>query len=327
MKVLKVTGIILLVILVGILGVVMYVKIALPNVGPAADITIERTPQRIERGKYLAHSVAVCMDCHSTRDWTHYAGPMTSGLGAGGEVFNREMGFPGNFYAPNITPYALASWTDGEIVRAVTTGVNKSGKALFPLMGYHRFGHMDEEDIHSIVAYIRTLPAIKKDIPRSEPDFPVNILINTMPEKAAFSKMPAQEDVTAYGKYLINVSGCVECHSKTDKGQVVPGTEFGGGMEFHQPAGVMRSPNITSDIETGIGKWTSSSFVQRFRMYADSSYHGKSVAATELNTPMPWTMYSGMSEKDLAAIYTYLTTVTPIKNQVIRAEYTAGKDK
>lgn len=327
MKILKVAAIILLVIVICVAGGIIYIKTALPNVGPAADIKIEQTPQRIERGKYLANNVAVCMDCHSTRDWTQYAGPMTSGLGAGGEVFSKEMGFPATFYAPNITPYALTSWTDGEIVRAVTTGVNKSGNALFPLMGYHRFGKMDEEDIHSIVAYIRTLPAIKKDIPRSKPDFPVNILINTMPEKAAFTKMPKEEDAVAYGKYLINVSGCVECHSKTDKGQVVPGTEFGGGMEFNQPAGIMRSPNITFDNKTGIGSWTSTFFVQRFKMYADSSYHGKSVAPTELNTPMPWTMFAGMSEKDLTAIYTYLKTIAPINNQVVRAEYTAGKGK
>jgi mono/diheme cytochrome c family protein len=327
MKLLKIVGIIFFLIVIGVSATIIYVKTALPNVGPPADIAIERTPQRLQRGEYLANHVAVCMDCHSTRDWTVYAGPMKSDLGAGGEKFDKQMGFPGTFYAPNITPYAIGDWTDGEVVRAVTTGVNKSGKALFPLMGYHRFGQMDQEDIYSIVAYIRTLPAIKKDIPRSEPEFPVNILINTMPSKASFTKMPSQEDATAYGKYLINVSGCVECHSQTDKGAVVPGTEFGGGMEFKQPAGIMRSPNITSDKETGIGNWTAENFVQRFKMYADSNYHGRTVPPTELNSPMPWTMFAGMSEKDLNAIYSYLKTIAPIKHQVVRAELTASRQK
>ena len=235
------------------------------------------------------------------------------------------MGFPGTFYAPHITPYAIGDWTDGEVVRAVTTGVSKNGRALFPIMGYHRFGQMDQEDIFSIVAYIRTLPAIKKDIPRSEPDFPVNILINTMPSKASFTKMPSQDDATAYGKYLINVSGCVVCHSQTKQGEVVPGTEFGGGMEFKQPAGIMRSPNITFDNETGIGKWTAAAFVQRFKLHVDSSYHGRAMLPTDLNTPMPWTMYANMNEKDLTAIYSYLKTIAPIKHQVVRAELTASK--
>ena len=129
-KFLKITGIIVLLLVAIIAGAIGYVKIALPDTGDAPELTVERTPQRIERGRYLANNVAVCMDCHSTRRWDLYAGPMAAeGIGAGGEVFNREMGFPGEFHAPNITPHALGNWTDGEILRAMTTGVDKDGKA------------------------------------------------------------------------------------------------------------------------------------------------------------------------------------------------------
>ncbi len=310
-----------------LIGLAMaYVKIALPDTGPAPDIKIEKTPARIERGKYLANHVAVCMDCHSTRDWSRYAGPMASGgFGAGGEAFTQEMGFPGKFFAPNITPYALGSWTDGEIFQAITTGVNKNGKALFPVMAYHRFGQMDKEDVYSIIAYIRELPSVQKDIPKSEPDFPVNFIINTMPHKAAFTKLPTQNDQVAYGKYLVNATGCVDCHSKTDKGSVIPGTEFGGGMEFSSPNGILRSPNITLHKETGIGKWTKEMFVSRFKAYADSNYVPQKLSPGDINTPMPWTMYAGMKEKDLEAIFTYLSTIKPIDNYVIRAESNPGK--
>ena len=195
-KLLKIAGVILLAVLILVLGVIAYIKLALPDVGEAPYLTIERTPQRIERGRYLANHVAVCMDCHSTREWNKYAGPMAAvGFGGGGEVFNQQMGFPGEFYAPNLTPYALKDWTDGEILRAITTGVNKEGKALFPVMGYHRFGQMDKEDVYSIVAYLRTLEPVKKDIPESKADFPVNILINTMPAMAEYQKIPAESDV------------------------------------------------------------------------------------------------------------------------------------
>lgn len=82
----------------------------------------------IARGKYLANHVAVCMDCHSTRKWNKYSGPMDENAqGAGGEIFDQNMGFPGKFISPNITPYALREWTDGEIFRAITSGVNKDG--------------------------------------------------------------------------------------------------------------------------------------------------------------------------------------------------------
>jgi len=86
---LRITLIIFLVLFAGICGLLGYLKFALPNVGAAPDITIESTPVRLERGKYLAHSVAACMDCHSTRDWNTFAGPIIPGtLGIGGEVFD-----------------------------------------------------------------------------------------------------------------------------------------------------------------------------------------------------------------------------------------------
>lgn len=138
-----------------ILGIVViiglaigYIKIMLPNIDADQTVKIEVTPERITRGKYLANNVSVCMDCHSTRDWRLFAGPMSSeGIGAGGEKFSRDMGFPGEIYARNITPAAIGSWTDGELLRAITSGVNKDGKALFPLMNYHRFGQMAKEDV------------------------------------------------------------------------------------------------------------------------------------------------------------------------------------
>src|SRR5476651_20659 len=111
-------------VLVIIIGAVGYVSFFLPNVGKPENITVEKTPARIERGKYLATSVTVCIDCHSTRDWTKYAGPIVAGTeGMGGERFDQRVGFPGVFYSKNITPYSLSGWTDGEIFRTITTGV------------------------------------------------------------------------------------------------------------------------------------------------------------------------------------------------------------
>lgn len=296
-----------------------YVKFVLPDIEEASYVTIERTPQRIERGKYLATHVAVCLDCHSKRQWNFYSGPMANEeIGGGGEVFNREMGFPGVFYAPNVTPYALGAWSDGEILRSITTGVDKDGKALFPLMAYHRFGRMAEEDVYSIVAYLRTLAPVEKNVPESEVDFPVSILINTMPAEADFQVLPDVKDKVQYGKYLANAAGCVDCHSKTDKGAVVAGTEFGGGMEFKQPAGIITSTNITFDKETGIGNWSKESFVARFKMYAGKDYKPVGVGKNDVNTPMPWTMYAGMKDSDLEAIYAYLKSIEPIKNEVVR---------
>lgn len=317
-KLLRVVLIIVLVLVVVLSAVAVYVKKALPNVGAAPDIKVEVTPERVARGEYLANHVTVCMDCHSQRDWSKYAGPITTGtFGAGGEAFTKEMGLPGNLYSKNITPYNLHNWSDGQIFRAVTMGETKDGNALFPLMGYTAYGKMDTEDIYSIIAYIRTLPQIKSEVPDRELDFPLNFLVNTMPAKSSQTTKPDSNNTVLYGKYLTESARCIDCHSKPDKGEIIAGTEYGGGREFNFPNGTTaHSANITSDKETGIGNWSRESFVQRFKQYTDTSYHLKRLDKNDFNTPMPWLMFAGMTTKDLSAIYAYLQTVKPIKNKV-----------
>lgn len=297
----------------------IYVKTMLPDVGEAPQLTVDPTPARIARGEYLANHVTVCMDCHSTRAADLFSGPLVPGnFGGGGERFGPEMGFPGVFYSRNITPFGIGDWTDGELYRAITTGVTKSGEALFPVMPYHTYGQMDPEDIYSIIAYVRTLKPVENTLPQREPEFPVSIILNTMPAKATPGKRPSDNDLLARGKYITSAAACVDCHSKMDKGSKVPGTEYGGGMEFTMPAGVVRSPNITGDKATGIGNWSEQEFIKRFKMYADSSYIPHPVGPKDMNTPMPWTMYARMEEQDLKAIFAYLQSLAPISHKVER---------
>src|SRR6202012_5065901 len=112
--------------------------------------------EKIERGRYLANYVTVCMDCHSTRDWSKFSGPLKEGtLGQGGELFNQKFGFPGTYYSRNITPEGISRYTDGELFRLITTGVTKEGKPMFPVMPYPYYGKMDPDDIMCVIAYIR----------------------------------------------------------------------------------------------------------------------------------------------------------------------------
>jgi|SRR6185437_1868008 len=97
----------------------IYVCVALPANKPIQALTIVKTEARVERGKYLATHVAVCVDCHSTRDWRAFSGPVVAGTwGMGGEIMDHSKGFPGEIHTPNITPFALKYWTDGELLRA-----------------------------------------------------------------------------------------------------------------------------------------------------------------------------------------------------------------
>lgn len=315
---LKIAGILLLVVIVLIGAILIYVKNALPDVGPAEDLTIELTSERIERGRYLAWSVSVCMDCHSMRDWTKFSGPIMPGTtGKGGERFDQSVGLPGVFYSKNITPQGIKRYTDGELVRVITTGVSKEGKAMFPIMPYPYYGRMDKEDIYSIIAYLRTLEPIQNEVPESIPDFPMNFIINTIPRHANPQPRPDPSDQLATGAYIINAAGCVECHSPFEKGKIVEELSYSGGREFLFPDGsVVRSANITQDKETGIGNWTREQFIRRFKSFSDSSYSLPVMRPGEFNTIMPWTMYSRMDEADLSAMFVYLQTVDPIANGI-----------
>jgi mono/diheme cytochrome c family protein len=311
--------IILLLLTVVVVSGLSYLKFAKPNVGPAPSLHIASTPAMVERGRYLAMHVMSCMDCHSTRNFNEFAGPMTEGtLGKGGDRFGPEMGFPGTFYAPNITPAALKSWTDGEIFRAITTGVTKNGEPIFPVMPYHSYGRADSADVIAVIAYLRTIPAISNDVPASKPDFPVNLVMRTMPQKASLQPRPDTANAVDYGKYLVTIAACKDCHTQVDdKGAFIDGTEYAGGRQFPMPGGSIASANLTSDA-TGLGGWTEAYFVSRFAQYRNTNAAHRPVNPTEFNSVMPWTMYTGMKDTDLKAIYAYLKTLKPVKNQVVK---------
>lgn len=294
-----------------------YLKFILPAVGKAPDIHVASTPGSIERGRYLANHVAVCMDCHSKRDWTRFsAPPLKETFGAGGEYFGPEVGFPGKFYSRNITPAHLAKWTDGEIYRTITTGVNREGEALFPVMPYLNYGKMDPEDVQSIIAYLRTLAPKQNDPPHREIDFPMNFILNTIPQKAVPSKRPDSSNTIQYGAYLVTLAACIECHTPVKNGQIIPEKAFSGGREMTLPAGVLHTPNITPDLKNGIGAWSETMFVDRFKSYSHPE-NLPAVGKDQFNTIMPWSMYAGMTESDLKAIFAYLRTVKPSDNKVV----------
>lgn len=321
-KLFKILLFVFMFLVVGAVAGYFYIMSALPKIADAPDLKIEPTPELVIRGEYLFHSVAVCADCHSTRDYSRFSGPLVEGtVGKGGFEFNEEFGLPGKFYAKNITPAGLRGWTDGEIFRAITEGVNKNGEPLFPLMPYLTFGKMDKNDVYAIIAYMKTLPPIENNVPESKAKFPVNLIMRSMPQKSEFRNIPDKSNPKEYGKYLTDIAGCNDCHTQQVDGEFQMNKYLAGGQEFKLPGGiVLRSSNITPDLESGIGGWTKEMFVQKFRSYSKSNFTPPEVKQGEFNTIMPWTFFANMTDEDLGAIYDYLRTIVPIPNKVTKFE-------
>jgi mono/diheme cytochrome c family protein len=313
-RILAALGICLVLAIVIFIG---YVYLLMPSV-PLQEHTVQITPDRVERGRYLANHVMVCIDCHSTRDWSKFSGPPVPGTeGKGGEVFDQKLGFPGSFHAVNITPFNLSGWTDAEIYRAITSGVSKDGHPLFPIMPYPYYGTLDTEDIYSIIAYIRSLPPIDYTVERSTINFPMSMIIRMIPEKAAPQPKPPVSDTLKYGEYVVRAAGCIECHTPAEHGQIVHKLAFSGGREFKLPDGMLVSPNITPDKNTGIGNWSLDAFITRFKGYDPATYTPAAVKKGEMQSIMPWTMYAGMDTTDLTAMYRYLFSLEPRTNKVV----------
>lgn len=311
-KLFRILGIVLTVVVLAVAGLLAYVKFALPDVGEAPDLKVEVTPARLHRGEYLATTAMGCLVCHSSQDKTAFLHPRNGPLGAGQD----EM-IPG-VPAPNLTPVGLKEWSDGEIFRAVTTGVSRDGRALHPIMPYDNYGLADPEDLYAVIAYLRTLPPSGTVKPQPEHEFPFNFIVNTLPQKATPGKRPDPSDELAYGRYLVQQASCVHCHVQRDENDTpIAGTEFTGGMAFEQPNGtVCYTANLTPCPETGLGKWTKADFITRFKSYAQYQGQHVPVPAGEFNTEMPWLLYARMSDQELGAMYTYLRTLKPVKHQV-----------
>ncbi|MDT3695564.1 MAG: hypothetical protein ROY99_04170 [Ignavibacterium sp.] len=317
-KLMKIGAIVIGGLVVLVISGSVYFTLTFPKDVPVINVKVVATPERIERGKYLANSVAVCIDCHSTRDFTKFSGPVVPGTeGMGGAIFGEESGLPGTVPVKNITPAALGKWSDGEIIRALTSGLDKDGKSLFPIMPYENYHTMSEEDLYSVVAYLRTLKPIENEVGNKQLDFPLNFIEKTLPiEVYKPLKSPDKSDMKAYGKYLVTLGACIHCHTQSEDGKLVEGMEYAGGGEVKFPFGIIRSANITPDVETGIGSWTKEVFIQRFKSMASDLAKNMAVKQGDFNTVMPWTMYANMTEEDLGAIYEYLRSIKPVKNAV-----------
>lgn len=317
---LKILGVLLgLLLLIG-LGAFAYLKSSFPKVAPAPELTVEASPERIARGKYLASAVMGCLDCHAERDFSRFTAPVIpASLGAGGEHWGHHNGFSGELYAPNITPYGIGDWTDGELYRAITQGVSKNGKALFPIMPYLNYGQLADEDIYAVIAYIRTLEPVEKDFPERELDFPLNLIVATIPQESEPLPPVHKENRKLYGQYIMTAAACQDCHTPMEKGEFIEGLFMAGGFEFIMPNGVVcRSSNLTPHKETGIGLWSEEQFLDKFRQHKAGRLAQRLVKEGEFNTMMPWSYYAEMEEEDLRAIYAYLQTIPPIDHAVER---------
>jgi mono/diheme cytochrome c family protein len=288
------------------------------KVGPTPVFIASMEEAEVGRGQYLADHVLQCISCHSKQDQEVFARPTVQGTeGQGGQTWSAETGFSGILVAPNITPFGVGGWTDGELIHGMTAGLHRDGYALFPIMPYPLYGTLTEADAEAVVSYLRTLEPIETmPIARSMPAILQGVANKVAAPPDFTDPVDVSENVVARGEYLSRIAGCEGCHTPKKGNKPDLKRRFSGGRSFQMTMGVATSTNITHNDGHGIGYWSKEDFLNKFKGFGESGARDREAGPTDPNTPMPWFDFAGMTDDDLSAIWTYLLTVDTHDNEV-----------
>jgi mono/diheme cytochrome c family protein len=255
-----------------------------------ASPPIPRDSTAIARGRHLSRAISKCVECH--------------GNDLGGQVVFDALPMA-RVVAPNLTSGRggiAGDRSDDDFLRAIRHGIGPGGRALV-LMPARNFWHMGDDDVGSLIAYLRTVPAVDRELPPTSFGLVGRLLLvkgdlNDMFEakKMDHAKRrpppPAADTTADYGHYLAEIGGCTGCHGASLSGGPLPGA----------PPDAKPSSNITPE---GIGTWTEADFFKALREGVRPN--GTAIDSTQ----MPIRLTREMTDLETKAIYMYLRTVPP----------------
>lgn len=252
----------------------------------------------VARGEYLVRGPAGCGNCHTP-------------LGPEGFVMEQELA--GRLvednpmftaYAPNITPGArIRDWSDADFARAIREGIRPDGTLIGPPMPFTMYRGLGDEDLASIVMFLRTLTPVDSEVPASTYRIP---LPPAYGPPVTTVTAPAQGVTVEYGEYLAGpVAHCMECHTPMGPQGPLIETDLGrGGFEFHGPWGTSVAPNLTSHAD-GLASYSDDEIAAMITK-------GVRPDGTPMLPPMPYGYLSALTPDDLAAIILYLRSLPPL---------------
>ncbi len=240
----------------------------------------------LARGRHIATAISKCEECH--------------GPDLGGRLFI-DAGPVAKLYALNLTrgKGGTSAFSDLDWERAIRHGVAPNGRKLL-FMPASEFQYLNNDDFGALVAYLKTLPPVDREFPKSTvgpvgrilylkgdlPLLPADVIQQDAPPPPVVQPGPTVE----YGSYIVHVGGCMGCHGETLSGGHIPGT----------PPDWKPAANITPE---GIGRYTEQDFFRALR-------EGKRPEGSMLDTAyMPVRFTKLMTDDETRAVYMYLKTV------------------
>ena len=286
--------------------------LALVVLSPAllSEIATAQPPSAAEiaRGKYIFGATGGC-GCHTVPKQP---------VNAGGRKYDGPFG---TVYSSNITPdreTGIGGWTDAQIITAIRLGRRSNGERLVPVHPYTVFNGMGAEDLKALVAFLRTLPAVKRanqpkkiTVPMFESVFLPAWLAAFAPQETPPTGVPTSGP--ARGEYLVRAVGhCGECHTPRTMTMATDNSRFLAG----NPKGPEDSevPNITPDKATGLA-WSEEEIADYL---GTGNKPDGDVAGGLMGEMIEGTLagYKDLTEADRLAIARYLKTIPAVKNKI-----------
>jgi mono/diheme cytochrome c family protein len=304
------------------------------DISKKENLYFELENPNIKRGEYLS-DILMCSGCHS---------PFT--LENGMESYNAKtrlaggikFGVPGMgfVYIKNITSdleTGIGQWTFTELQRAITEGIGKHGNRLVG-MNSANYKNLTNDDLNAVVAYLKSTPPIWHKVPAYEP-ITVDNQISTInfyfgntgeyknknqngkknseasfTTKKELKKMTSEQEIKR-GDYLVTTAACQQCHTPIAYRGTAKELTLAGGMKFEDPiCGTVISSNITSDNETGLGRWSESEIVRAITRGVSKD------GRTLCHTAMPWINFINMNDIDAHAIAAYLKSTSAVFHKI-----------
>ena len=254
-----------------------------------------------ERGAYLVNAVMTCDSCHTTRT-------------SAGVAQNRFTGGPQTWDTPwytvkgsNITPdkeTGIGSWSDHDVKKALTEGVRPNGVPLAAQMPYTFYKILTPGDLNDIVAYIKTVPAVRNEV--QPPSYKAHLAVPLIPGGERPINEAGLDDPVRRGFYLATIAHCMNCHAKGPDDLLNFQTGLGkGGHVMSGSAGPVVAANITSHRTKGVGSWTD----DELKRALSQGLHRE---GRPLKPPMG-ARFSKMTERDIEAIVAWMRTIPPLE--------------
>jgi mono/diheme cytochrome c family protein len=241
------------------------------------------------RGEHLVRAFGSCTLCHGEDlGGGSYGDPSPIGVVAGPNLTRGRGGLG-------------ATNTDADWVRGIRYGVHADSTSLI-IMPSEVWVHFSDADLASIIAYLKSLPPVDREVPRTHfkplgrallAAGKLSILVAPKTPRLTNVAWVPPEPTPAYGRYIADVSGCHGCHGFGLSGGRVAG-----------PPGLPPASNLTPDAETGIASWEEADFVRALRT-------GKRPDGTAINDFMPWQQFRNMTDDELHAVWVNLRSVPP----------------